>query len=70
MQTSNTTSPRPSRSPNGCNGKPVMVALTPAERTEIETIASVECRSMSASARWLMLKGLAAYRKDHPATGK
>lgn len=61
------TSPRVSRSPNGCNAKPIWLSLQPKERSEIEGIAELEQRSVSATVRLLTLKGLEAYRKETAA---
>lgn len=61
------TSRRVSRSPNGCNAKPIWLAMKPSERAEIEGIADLEQRSVSATARLLTLKGLEAYRKETAA---
>lgn len=58
-----------SRSPNGCSAKPIYVSLRPSEREEIEGIADLEQRSVSATARLLTLKGLEAYRKETAAAG-
>jgi hypothetical protein len=49
---------RVSRSPNGCNAKPISLALTPPERGEIERLASTQGRSLAAMSRLLVLKGL------------
>ena len=61
------TYPRVSRSPNGCNAKPILVSLTQPERTEVEGIADIEQRSLSATCRMLMLKGLQAYKAETAA---
>ncbi len=53
----------PARAPNGCN-KPVMTQLTEAEREKVEHIAQTEMRSLSATARMLMLRGIQQYEDD------
>lgn len=63
------TSPRVSRSPNGCDGKPILVAVSRQERAEFEGIAGKEVRSLSATLRLLALKGLEAYRKEQASPG-
>ncbi|MCE8028788.1 hypothetical protein HOP54_08810 [Halomonas daqingensis] len=53
----------PARAPNGCN-TPVMTQLTKAEREKIEAIAQLEVRSLSATARMLILRGIQQYEDD------
>lgn len=53
----------PARSPVGCN-KPVMTQLTEAEREKVEHIAQLEMRSLSATARMLILRGIQQYEDD------
>lgn len=58
-------SPRPvvSRSPRGCTAQ-VMVQITPQERGKVETIAELEMRSLSSTARMLLIKGLEQYEAE------
>lgn len=49
-----------SRSPTGCNAKPIYLALTPAERAQVERMARAEQRTLSATARLLVLRGIEA----------
>lgn len=68
MSAPRTAPPRVSRSPNGCNAKPIWVALQPEERREIEAIADREARSVSATTRLMVLRGLEEYRRLHPSS--
>ncbi|RCV89703.1 hypothetical protein [Billgrantia montanilacus] len=52
-----------SRSPNGCS-KQVMTQITPQERKQLEAIAQTEMRSLSATLRMLMLRGIQGYEDD------
>lgn len=52
--------PRASRSPAGINGKPLYLSLAPAERERVEALARREQRTLSATARLLLLRGLQA----------
>ncbi|MDT0501619.1 MULTISPECIES: hypothetical protein [unclassified Halomonas] len=54
--------PRPvvSRSPRGCTAQ-VMVQVTPLEREKLEAIAELEMRSLSSTARMLLVKGIEQY---------
>ncbi|WP_431026161.1 hypothetical protein [Halomonas sp. H5] len=52
-----------SRSPNGCS-KQVMTQITPDERLKLEEIAELEMRSLSATVRMLMLRGIAQYEAE------
>ncbi|MDF9433001.1 hypothetical protein [Chromohalobacter israelensis] len=49
-----------SRSPNGCSQQ-VMTQITPDERTRLKGIAELEMRSVSATLRMLMLRGIEQY---------
>ncbi|OHV11180.1 hypothetical protein [Kushneria phosphatilytica] len=59
-----TTPGRVSNSPRGCNAPVIGLALKPDEREEVKAIAGLEMRSLSATARVLLLKGMAAYRAE------
>lgn len=50
------------RSPRGCN-RPLMAHVTPEERATIDALAKRDERSVSATARLLILRGL-----EHDAT--
>ncbi|MDQ7735741.1 hypothetical protein QT231_23870 [Halomonas sp. SpR1] len=63
MATTNTIAPKPIYAPKGCNS-PIMTYLTEAERGSLERITKLEMRSMSATARMLMLRGIAQYDQD------
>lgn len=52
-----------SRSPNGCS-KQVMTQITPDERSQLKAIAELEMRSLSATLRMLMLRGMQGYHDD------
>ncbi len=52
-----------SRNPNGCC-KQVMTQITPEEREKLEAIAETEMRSLSATLRMLMLRGIQGYEDD------
>ncbi|AKX51732.1 hypothetical protein AKN92_09735 [Thiopseudomonas alkaliphila] len=56
MSTPKTTLAR-NHSPTGCN-QPVMTHLTKAERAELEQLANAQMRSLSATARLLIVQGL------------
>ena len=43
---------------------PIMTYLTEAERSNLERITQLEMRLMSATARMLMLRGIAQYDQD------
>lgn len=65
MNTADTT-PQPhvaARSPIGCN-RPMMAMVTDHERHRIEGIAQLEMRSLSATIRMLVLRGLEQYEAD------
>lgn len=49
-----------SRSPNGCSQQ-VMTQITPDERERLKDIAELEMRSVSATLRMLMLRGIEQY---------
>lgn len=63
MATANTIAPKPIHAPQACNS-PIMTYLTEAERSNLERITQLEMRSMSATARMLMLRGIAQYDQD------
>lgn len=52
-----------SRSPNGCS-RQVMTQITPVERDQLKAIAELEMRSLSATLRMLMLRGMQGYHDD------
>ncbi len=52
---------RMSRSPNGCNAKPIYLALRPSERTDVEAVSKRLVYSVGGTARLLMLLGLEQY---------
>lgn len=56
--TDTTAAPRPSRAPNGCNATPLYLSLTPNERARVLAAAKRDARSISATARLLLLRGL------------
>lgn len=62
MTTANTIAQKPLAAA-ACNS-PIMTYLTEAERTNLERITQLEMRSMSATARMLMLRGIAQYDQD------
>lgn len=55
---------RITRSPKGCNAKPVYLALRPVERDEVAGIADRLSHSVGGTARLLMLIGLKQYRRN------
>lgn len=63
MATANTITPKPIYAPKGCNC-PIMVHITESEREELKRIKQLEMRSLSATARMLMLRGIAQYDQD------
>lgn len=63
MATANTITPKPIYAPKGCNC-PIMVHITESEREELKRIKQLEMRSMSATARMLLLRGIAQYDQD------
>lgn len=63
MATANTIAPKPIYAPKGCNS-PTMTNLTVDERHQLERIAQLEMRSLSATARMLMLRGIAQYDQE------
>lgn len=58
-----------SRSPNGCNQQ-VMTQITPEEREKLKAIAELEMRSVSATLRMLMLRGIEQYEADTEQAGQ
>lgn len=62
MATANTIAPKPI--PAAACNSPIMTYLTEAERTHLERITQLEMRSLSATARMLMLRGIAQYDQD------
>ncbi|MFS8152015.1 hypothetical protein [Vreelandella titanicae] len=63
MTTANTISPKPIYAPKGCNC-PIMAHITEDEREDVKRIAELEMRSLSATARMLMLRGIAEYDQE------
>ena len=63
MTTANTISPKPIYAPKGCNST-VLTRMTEDERFDLERIAELEMRSLSATARMLLLRGIAQYDQD------
>lgn len=63
MTSPNTIPPKPIYAPKGCNC-PIMSHVTESERGDIERIAQLEMRTLSATARMLMLRGIAQYDQD------
>lgn len=61
--------PTVSRAPKGCN-RPVMTHLTETERQRLEGIAELEMRSLSATSRLLLLKGLEQYEAETEQTAR
>ncbi|WP_275286904.1 hypothetical protein [Halomonas elongata] len=51
------------RAPRGCSSS-VMTQVTPDERRRLENIAQAEGRSLSATVRLLMLRGIQGYADD------
>ncbi|WP_290273093.1 hypothetical protein [Halomonas sabkhae] len=58
-------SPRPvvSRFPRGCTAK-VIVQINPLERRKMGAIAELDMRSLSSTARMLLIKGLEQYEAE------
>lgn len=63
MTSPNTITPKPIYAPKGCNS-PIMAHVTESERGDVERIAQLEMRTLSATARMLMLRGIAQYDQD------
>nr|WP_289111323.1 hypothetical protein [uncultured Halomonas sp.] len=63
MTTPNAIAPKPIYAPKGCNC-PIMAHVTEGEREELKRIAELEMRTLSATARMLMLRGIAEYDQD------
>lgn len=63
MATTNTITPKPIYAPKGCD-QPVMTYLTENECADLERIQELEMRTKSATARMLMLRGIAQYDQD------
>lgn len=65
MNTADTIAQPPvaARSPKGCN-RSVMTMVTDQERHQLEDIAQLEMRSLSATARMLILRGIEQYNSD------
>ncbi|WP_155489496.1 hypothetical protein [Vibrio alginolyticus] len=57
------------RAPRGCN-RPVMTQVTETERTTLEDIAQLEMRSLSSTARMLILLGIEKYEHDTEQAGQ
>lgn len=56
---------RPQRAPNGVESrKPVAMRLKPAEKSELETMAAYQERSIGSLARLIYLKGLDALKRE------
>lgn len=63
MTTANTIPPKVAPGNQACNS-PIMAHITTAERKELERIAQLEMRSLSATARMLILRGIEQYDAD------
>lgn len=63
MPSPNTITQKPLYAPKGCD-QAVMTYLTEAERGDVERIQQLEVRSLSATARMLILRGIAQYDED------
>ncbi|GAA0587453.1 hypothetical protein ACFQH5_16790 [Halomonas salifodinae] len=51
------------RAPAGCN-RPVMTHLAEDEREQLEEIAELEMRSLSSTARMLLIRGIEQYKAE------
>ena len=70
METTETIQPAvAARAPRGCN-RPVMTQVTETERGKLEDIAQLEMRSLSATARMLILLGIDKYEADTEQAGR
>ncbi|MGP5308074.1 hypothetical protein [Vreelandella alkaliphila] len=63
MTSSNAITPKPIYAPKGCTST-VLTRMTEDERSDLERIAQLEMRTLSATARMLMLRGIAEYDQD------
>ncbi|WP_447928368.1 hypothetical protein [Vreelandella sp. EE27] len=63
MTATNTIPQKPVYAPKGCDN-PVMTYLSETERADLERIQQLEVRSMSATVRMLMLRGIAQYDEE------
>nr|WP_289124409.1 hypothetical protein [uncultured Halomonas sp.] len=63
MTSPNAIAPKPIYAPKGCTST-VLTRMTEDERADLERIAELEMRSLSATARMLMLRGIAEYDQD------
>lgn len=58
-----TPGPVAARSPRGCS-VPLMTQITPDERAILEEIAELEMRSLSSTARMLLIRGIEQYKAE------
>lgn len=58
------------RNPKGATGQPLGVRLTPLEQEEIEGFAATEDRSRAWFLRFLILRGLAEYKREYELASK
>ncbi|TKJ10193.1 hypothetical protein [Halomonas sp. 15WGF] len=63
MTSPNAIAPKPIYAPKGCTST-VLTRMTEDEREELKRIAELEMRTLSATARMLMLRGIAEYDQD------
>ncbi|GEK74211.1 MULTISPECIES: hypothetical protein [Halomonas] len=61
--------PTTQRAPKGCN-RPVMTHVTQDERDRLDALATEQQRSLSATTRLLVLKGLAQLDAEAGAAGR
>jgi hypothetical protein len=70
MDTTETIQPAvAARSPRGCS-VPLMTQITPDERATLVEIAEMEMRSLSSTARMLILAGIEKYQADTAEAGR
>ncbi|MCW4148555.1 MULTISPECIES: hypothetical protein [unclassified Halomonas] len=63
MNRPNSITPKAIYAPKGCNC-PIMAHVTENERDDLKRIAQLEMRTLSATARMLMLRGIEQYDQD------
>ncbi|SDG21999.1 hypothetical protein SAMN05216571_106147 [Onishia taeanensis] len=70
MSTADTiANPTISRAPRGCS-RPVMTHLSEEERARLESLAQQEMRSLSATTRMLLLRGIEQYDAETEEAGR